>query len=201
MAATKLNQKFKIPLQTEIQAYMRDKKGWPEQFCIYYAERFWGFYASNGWKVSGKAAMKDWKAAFNSQWQNLKFKEDIDMLQRYGGKQELAKVVHIMAPKKDIISREMNDIDRLDAFLTKYGQIPTFYTIDRLATKWPLQALNDCYKIIRDNRLWDPTITKKDLEGLEERRLKATVIVRTMDYYGCRGWSFKNTLKARKKLL
>lgn len=69
---------FKIPLQSEVERYMKEKKSWPEKFCSYYAERFYNFYMSNGWKVSGRAAMKDWKAAFNSQWQTLKFKEDID---------------------------------------------------------------------------------------------------------------------------
>lgn len=71
---------FKIPLQSEVQAYIQEKKGWPEKFCKYYADRFWNFYQSNGWKVSGKAAMKDWKAAFNGQWQTLKFTEDINFL-------------------------------------------------------------------------------------------------------------------------
>ncbi len=71
---------FKIPLQSEVQAYIREKKGWPEKFCQFYAERFWSHYQSNGWKVSGKAAMKDWRAAFNSNWQTLKYKEDIDFL-------------------------------------------------------------------------------------------------------------------------
>lgn len=71
---------FKIPLQSEVQGYIKEKKNWPEKFCKFYAERFWNFYQSNGWKVSGKAPMKDWKAAFNGQWQTLKFKEDIDML-------------------------------------------------------------------------------------------------------------------------
>lgn len=67
-------------MQSEVAAYMKEKKGWPERFCSYYAERFWNHYQSNGWKVSGRAAMKDWKAAFNSQWQNLKFSEDVAML-------------------------------------------------------------------------------------------------------------------------
>lgn len=71
---------FKIPLQSEVQAYIQEKKGWPEKFCKYYAERFWNFYQSNGWKVSGKAPMKDWRAAFNGQWQTLKFTEDIAFL-------------------------------------------------------------------------------------------------------------------------
>lgn len=71
---------FKIPLQSEVQAYIQEKKGWPEKFCKYYAEKFWSHYQSNGWKVSGKAPMKDWKAAFCANWQTPKFLEDINFL-------------------------------------------------------------------------------------------------------------------------
>lgn len=71
---------FKIPLQTEVQAYIQEKKGWPEKFCKHYAEKFWNYYQSNGWKIGNKAPMKDWKAAFCSQWQTLKWMEDINML-------------------------------------------------------------------------------------------------------------------------
>jgi len=73
---------FQIPLQTEIEKHIKEKKGWPEQFCRYYAERFWNFYNSNGWKVSGRAAMKSWQSAFAAQWQTLKFKEDIEFLNK-----------------------------------------------------------------------------------------------------------------------
>ena len=73
---------FKIPLQSEVEVYIKSKKNWPDEFVKYYSDRFWNFYQSNGWKVSGKAAMKDWKAAFNSQWQTLKFKEDIEMFNK-----------------------------------------------------------------------------------------------------------------------
>lgn len=69
---------FAPPLQTEVSKYIKEKKNWPDSFIQYYTDRFWSFYQSNGWKVSGKAPMKDWKAAFCSQWQTLKFKEDID---------------------------------------------------------------------------------------------------------------------------
>lgn len=71
---------FKIPLKTEIEKYMREKKGWPESFCIYYSEKFWANYQASGWKLSNGNAMKDWQAAFCSNWQNLKYKEDIEML-------------------------------------------------------------------------------------------------------------------------
>lgn len=71
---------FVIPTISEIAAYMRIKTKWPDKFIEYYAEKFWCYYQSNGWKVSGKAAMKDWNAAFTAQWKQPKFKEDIDFL-------------------------------------------------------------------------------------------------------------------------
>ena len=74
---------FKIPFRTEVAKYIQDKMGWPPEFCKYYADRFWDFYNSNGWKVSGKAPMKNWQSAFNSQWQKLKFPEDIAELAKY----------------------------------------------------------------------------------------------------------------------
>lgn len=110
-----------------------------------------------------------------------------------------APVVHMMQPKKDKEPEPITDIDRLDTLLVKYAEIPIFYSIERLSTKWPAEALTNCYNAIKENKLWDPRITKQDLEGLEERKLKATVIVRTLDYYGCKGWMFSDTIKAREK--
>lgn len=107
-------------------------------------------------------------------------------------------VIHVMHPKKE--PDPISDIDRLDQLLAKYAARPTGYTIDSISKNWPVEALTNCYRAIRENKLWDPRITKQDLEGLEERRLKATVIVRTLDYYGCKGWTFSDTIKTRKQL-
>jgi len=80
---TTMNKPFKIPLQSEVIVYIKEKKSsWPQKFVDYYAEKFWNFYQSNGWKVSGRAAMKNWQAAFTANWQNLKFKEDIDFFNK-----------------------------------------------------------------------------------------------------------------------
>ena len=74
------NRKMKIPLQSEVAKYMEEKTGWNKDFCQYYADKFWNHYQAQGWKLANGNAMKDWKAAFNSQWQTPKFKEDIDKL-------------------------------------------------------------------------------------------------------------------------
>lgn len=72
---------FKAPAQEEVAEYMKTKKPeWPADFVMYYAERFWNHYQASGWKLSNGNAMKDWRAAFNANWQTLKFKEDIDKL-------------------------------------------------------------------------------------------------------------------------
>lgn len=108
-------------------------------------------------------------------------------------------IIHQMHPKKEV-KPMLSDIDRLDALLAKYSAAPTKYSIDLIVKNWPSEALTNCYNAIKENKLWDPRITKKDLEGLEERRLKATVIVRTLDYYGCKGFLFSDMIKTRKQL-
>lgn len=69
-----------IPLREQVSAYMMEKMGWSKTFCDYYAEKFWYHYQAQGWKLSNGNLMKDWRAAFNSQWQRPKHKEDIEML-------------------------------------------------------------------------------------------------------------------------
>lgn len=70
---------FKIPLRSEVSKYIHEKTGWPEKFCDHYADKFWYFYQAKGWVV-GKSPMKDWKAAFNSQWKTIKDQEDNKLL-------------------------------------------------------------------------------------------------------------------------
>jgi hypothetical protein len=70
-----------IPLQTTIAKHMQEKMGWPVDFCTHYAERFWNHYQAQGWKLSNGNPMKDWKAAFASQWKTPKQDEDRKLLE------------------------------------------------------------------------------------------------------------------------
>lgn len=73
---------FKIPDLFEVEEFIRYRQSsWPEDFVTYYAEKFWSFYQARGWRLSSNVAMKDWQAAFNSQWKNLKYDEDIKKLE------------------------------------------------------------------------------------------------------------------------
>lgn len=140
---------FKIPLQSEVQAYIQEKKGWPEKFCKYYAERFWSFYQSNGWKVSGRAAMKDWKAAFNGQWQVLKFTEDITFLNSCIKEGQEKKVTGGQAPPQaDMTKDTLTYIDEILAFYEKNWE------------KVEEVRLASCYDWLKDNKLM--RITKEE---------------------------------------
>lgn len=81
--------KMKIPLQTEISRYMAERMGWNEEFCKYYAEKFWNYYNAQGWKLSNGNSMKDWRSAFNSQWQKPRFQDDLEMLKQTTKKQDI----------------------------------------------------------------------------------------------------------------
>lgn len=100
--------KMKIPLQSEIASYMGEKMGWNKEFCTYYADKFWNYYNAQGWKLSNGNSMKDWKSAFNAQWQKPKFQEDIDLLNKTNKKRNINNMNHPEA------------VDMLDAVLMAY---------------------------------------------------------------------------------
>lgn len=185
--------RFKVPLQSEVAAYIKEKKGWPDQFCTYYAERFWSFYQSNGWKVSGRAAMKDWKAAFNSQWQNLKHKEDIEYLAKCGGQAAPAKVVP-MRPAGPKSSLEL-----LDELLAIYTKHPTSISLEAMGN-------SPAYDMIKRERLWPPDLTKGEIADISrlyagnEAKIKGYIVERTFKWYGNKGYRFIDTIELRKKL-
>jgi len=109
-----MKETFKIPMQSEVSLYMKEKKGWPQKFCDWYAEKFWNHYQSNGWKVSGKAAMKDWRAAFNANWQNLRLQEDQTMLNRFLARE----------PNAPTVSRDIAYLnDCLNDYKVNYAKI------------------------------------------------------------------------------
>lgn len=138
---------FKIPLETEVAKYMREKKGWPVEFCKYYAEKFYSHYQSNGWKVSGRAAMKDWKAAFNSQWQSIRYDEDRKELERIM-KQE---------PPKPKEGQKQSPLERLDYLMLLYVKQPEAIKIDTfckihdwLKERNMLKITDDQEQIVKD---------------------------------------------------
>ncbi len=52
--------RFTPPTLAEVQAYKHERNSKVDP------ERFMDYYTANGWKVGGRSAMKDWKAAFRN---------------------------------------------------------------------------------------------------------------------------------------
>lgn len=61
--------RFVKPTLEEIKAYCQERRNGIS------AERFFDYYESNGWKVGGKGAMKDWKAAVRN-WEKNNYSSD-----------------------------------------------------------------------------------------------------------------------------
>jgi len=65
---------FVIPSVQEVLDFIIYKQpSWPGSFSQWYAEKFWNHYQSSGWRLSSNVLMKDWKAAFCSNWKELKW--------------------------------------------------------------------------------------------------------------------------------
>jgi hypothetical protein len=65
---------FVIPSVQEVLDFIIYKQpSWPGSFSEWYAEKFWNHYQSSGWRLSSNVLMKDWKAAFCSNWKELKW--------------------------------------------------------------------------------------------------------------------------------
>lgn len=179
--------KFKIPLQSEVSAYMRTKKGWPEKFCDYYAERFWNHYTASGWKLSNGNSIKDWKACFNAQWQILKFKEDIDFLN--------SSVGGLYRPQIEQ-KQSMNDFERIDELLNRYLASPTSVPFDEFG-KW--------YELMKEHRLLK-SFTKEEVMSLQavyngdNKKCRCAAVQKTFDAYANSGKNITDIIKIRNKL-
>ena len=83
-------QKSKRPTPAEVSEYFSEysvakNSGWEMTRCIEQGERFCDHYIANGWKVGGKTAMKDWKAAVRN-WHNNGFGGSNERCQGSNGK-------------------------------------------------------------------------------------------------------------------
>lgn len=143
----KKNNPFIIPTVEEIVEYVLQKKsGWPKAFVQWYSEKFFYSYEKSGWKLSaGRGGpVKNWQACFNSNWQTLKYKEDLDMI--------LA-----LTPKPKAIDEDT--LNYLNDALEEYRKDPTMEKI-RLAA---------CYDWLKEHRLIKLSFSQRQ-EAIEESR-------------------------------
>lgn len=106
-----------------------------------------------------------------------------------------AQVISMVKKQPDIVPK--SDIEVLDQLLERYisahaGDI----TIETLKTWSGLQV---CYAALKRERLWCPEITKQEIDLYKtEIEIKSFIVIRTLDWYGAKGWRFSDTLKSRK---
>lgn len=148
---------FRTPTQQEVEDFMNQAKpDWPVPFVQYYAQRFHAYYMSVGW-VIGRKMMKDFKAAFWSQWQHVKFKEDKEMLEKC-----LNALTHRALMQHRAAERDGMFADQYGT-ATVGGEKPAFYYLEYY------QKLMESY--------FQGQVPEKDL-GKHYDRLKALGVMR-----------------------
>lgn len=179
---------FKIPLQSEVEMYIREKMNWPDEFVKHYASKFWNHYQASGWKLSSGNSIKDWKACFNSQWQRPKFKEDIEMLH---GKQGQIQVLKMISDKQPL------EIQALDKLLNAYKQHPTSV---------PFVEFGKYYDYLKEGKFLK-TFTKGEVENLRQAypgdnfKCRCACVQMTFDGYVNSGITFSDIMNMRQKLV
>jgi len=177
--------KFKIPLESEVAAYMREKMGWPESFCNYYAERFWSHYQASGWKLKGGNSIKDWKACFRSQWQDLKYPADIERM-----KQAKSNPVKVDRDPKDYVAA-------LDGFLKTYLSRPSEIVF---------AEFGKFYEVMKEHKLLKP-FNKEEVEGIKTvyhndiDKCRCACVQKTMDWLANSGLTFARMLSLQNRVL
>lgn len=183
--------RFSIPLQTEVSKYIKEKKGWPDNFCVHYGEKFWNHYQASGWKLSSGNLIKDWKACFNAQWQTLKFKEDIELLNQMSGKKAPGTFHQVSNGSK----QPTNDFDRLDAFINE---------MRKPGVTIPFDQFGNWYEFMKANRFLK-AMTKADCERLMEIynndkiKCRCAVVQLTLSGYISNELTIKDILKIRNQ--
>jgi hypothetical protein len=111
-----------------------------------------------------------------------------------------APVIHIETKKPVQNEVIVPPIQRLEQALMQYKGNPGACTIAALMAWGHLQ---ECYEIIKQNKLWSPEITKQIIAKVQRADpdpdyLKAHVILWTFEFYGKSKWMFQDTLNTRK---
>ena len=182
---TNMRTAFKIPLQSEVSLYIETKKNWPKTFCDYYAEKFWNHYQASGWKLSNGNSIKDWKAAFNSQWQVPKYKEDIELLTK-----------SMKTSETKSVANGTTDVNQLDRLLNKYKQHPTEVSFKEFG-KW--------YDLLKSEKLLRQ-FSKQDIEDIrvtynnDNEKCRCACVQMTFDSYANTNLTFGSIMEIRQRL-
>lgn len=129
------------PSEEEVSEYIQTKMCWPKSFSEYYGSKFWNFYESKGWMI-GKNSMKNWKAAFNGQWQTIKDQRDemkLTQALRKQAEETARNSFKIESSTNDVKNREF---DYINDILESYFEHPTWVTNETLSPIYDFLKIN-----------------------------------------------------------
>lgn len=156
---------FVVPSIEEVQYFVLTKKPeWGKLFCDWYGDKFWNSYEKSGWKLSaGRGGpVKNWQACFNSNWQTLKYSEDIAMLKH-------------LTPKPKVVDQDT--LNFINDVLDEYRRSPETMTDERLGS---------CYDWLKEQKLLKLTFAQRQeaiLKSKEDLLLgKALAVTFTFDH-------------------
>lgn len=191
------NTSFEIPTVEQVKMFMQEKKpAWPQAFCLYYAEKFWHSYNSKGWQIANNKRMKSWESAFFAQWQEVKYQDDLNVLEgakRLGAleKQQRQQIATFGAPISSI--PEDKTIEYLDHLLGEYKRHPTSIPPLRLASCYDFLKTNKLIRINADQR--QSAIMASEKDGIEAG--KAVIVKIVFDSMAMQMVSFSELLGVR----
>lgn len=183
---------FKIPLQTEVTAYIQNKMKWPEQFCEHYAEKFWNHYQASGWKLSNGNPVKDWQACFNSQWKVLKYSEDIELLKRLTGRNDANQIIIKAMVKTD----KLSEFELLDKFIEDFMSRPTVIPFEEFGKWYEFMKANKLLKIYSRGEVED----LKTWYNGDNYKCRCAVVQQTLTGYVNSGLRIRDIIQIRERL-
>jgi hypothetical protein len=149
------SKQFKVPPLPEVEQYIAQKKPeWPTAFVEYYAFKFWNHYEASGWRLSSGNPVKNWQACFNANWQNVKFLEDVQMLDKYTKRQEAEKksqaAEQIQSLKIQAGVPEEITPEYLDSVLTEFKKNYQTFPVETLAALYPWLKKRGLIKLTKE---------------------------------------------------
>ncbi len=183
---------FIKPTIEQVKAFMIEKKkDWPEEFCQYYAEKFWYSYEKSGWRLSaGRGGpMKSWTAAFFSNWQDLTYQADRDKLRVL---QEKVKLIAAKMVEKGQLPLLVGEIgaEMVDGIMAEYLAHATRVGPERLAS---------CYEWLKKNLKLRLSAEQKEIvigmAASNPEKARATVVQWVFDAMAMKGQNFKTMVK------
>lgn len=173
------------PSLTEVKDFIKNVTNWPDEFINYYGEKFYYHYDASGWKLSNGNAVKKWTSCFHSQWKHLRFKEDIEFLNKCQSKK-----IEIKEMKTD------TEIERLDQLLAQYKAKFESVPFDEFGKWYDFMGKQ---KFLTKLSPDDVEIIKKAYPG-DNYKCRCAHVKLTFDGFVNNAMSFGEIVNIRKKL-